>query len=362
MIAPALACALLEDGSLTLTAEPASAGQVRHWLPHLPNAVREPDAPEPDIGFDVAEREPAPGAPEPGLVATQPEPGPAPSRGRAPSTAGSIEVTLRERLPDPPTSRPALTLGPVTGWISGPADRITLHARGDLVAGTIDLARLTATVWISPAAPHAEPRRADVFSALTLSAAFLLNRMRRALMHAAAVAAPDGRAWLLVGDAFAGKTTTTVNLISAGWHYLSDDHIVLGRAPDGTVRVEGWPRAFHLDRGYEKGVSTGERIAIDPTDLAPGRWRRTAPLAGVLFPVVETDRPTAAASIAAADALARLVRQSPWLLADPPAARDVLSLLRDIARRPVFMLRLGRDSYRDPERLIAALDAAWRAP
>lgn len=66
--------------------------------------------------------------------------------------------------------------------------------------------------------------------------------------------------------------------------------------------------------------------------------------------------------VPAADALARLVRQSPWLLADPPAARDVLSLLRDIARRPVFMLRLGRDSYRDPERLIAALDAAWRAP
>ena len=137
------------------------------------------------------------------------------------------------------------------------------------MTGEVDLAHPAATIGLSaeaarPVASEVEPRNAAVFSALTLAAALLPNRMRRALLHAAAVVAPDGEAWLLVGDAFTGKTTTTVNLIREGWDYVSDDHVVLGRAPGGGVVVEGWPRAFHLDRGYRSGASVGERDPVDP--------------------------------------------------------------------------------------------------
>lgn len=319
--AAALDRALLEDGTLRLTADVATEAQVRYWLPRLPAGSAD--------------------------------------RGRA---RASIEVYLSDVVAARPETPPNLVLDPVEGWVYG-VEAITLRARDGSVGGTIDFASLKATLALTPdaARPVAtplEPRNAAVFSALTLTSALLLNRMRRALLHAAAVVAPDGRAWLLVGDAFAGKTTTTVNLIRAGWGWVSDDTVVLDRTDDGAVAVEGWPRAFHLDRGYHAGESTGARVTVDPESFGPGPWRRGARLAGILFPRVEADRPTVATPLPAADALARLIRQSPWLLVDRAVARDVLALLTAAVSGPRFHLRLGRDSYRDAGRLLDALAAA----
>lgn len=303
---------LLEDGSLLLRTDAASRTQVSHWLPKLPAAARSDDA----------------------------------------RPTATLTVALRDGVPDRPSGSPTMMLGPIEAWIAEAGDRVALRSRDGAVTGEVDLAHPAATIGLSaeaarPVASEVEPRNAAVFSALTLAAALLLNRMRRALLHAAAVVAPDGEAWLLVGDAFTGKTTTTVNLIREGWDYVSDDHVVLGRAPGGGVVVEGWPRAFHLDRGYRSGASVGERDPVDPAEFGPGGWRRSAPLRGALFPTVAAELPTVSEPIAAADALARLIRQSPWLLADRVAVRDVLALLADAVAGPVLALRLGRDSYGD---------------
>ena len=76
------------------------------------------------------------------------------------------------------------------------------------------------------------------------------------------------------------------------------------------------------------------------------------------LPRVEADLPTDAAPLPAADAFARVVRQSPWLLADRSVARDVLALLTATVSGPRVHLRLGRDSYRDTGRLLEVLAAA----
>jgi len=175
--------------------------------------------------------------------------------------------------------------------------------------------------------------------------------MGRTLVHAGAVAAPGGRAWLLAGGTFSGKSTTCTTLIRGGWDWLGDDHVLLGRDAAGLPRVEGWPRKFNLDHGYAAGASIGVRERVDPDGFGPGRWRRTAPLGGVLFPRVEAERPTALARLAAADALARLLDLSPWLLVDPGAAPSILALLGEAARTPAYELRLGGDCYGDSVRL-----------
>src|SRR5439155_7437348 len=179
------------------------------------------------------------------------------------------------------------------------------------------------------------------YSMLTVSAALLLAGLGRALVHAAAVVAPDGDAWLLAGDARAGKSTTCATLASAGWGYLSDDQVVLTGREDG-IEVEGWLRPFHLDG------ETGERREVAPAELGlGGGWRRTARLAGAIFPVVAPAEPTLLTPVAAADALARLVRQTPWLLACRRTAPAVLALLTRAVADGAFSLRLGRDTYRD---------------
>jgi len=253
-----------------------------------------------------------------------------------------------------PTAQPLLTLDRVRAW---PDDRRGTLLRGGLPAsgGVVSLEMGRARLYADPAqSPEAA---ADVYSMLTVSAALLLTSLGRALVHAAAVVDPDGAAWILAGDARSGKSTTCVTLASAGWEYLSDDQVVLAADEADGVRVSGWLRPFHLDTAAPGREPTGERREVLPAELGLTRWRRSAPLAGVILPVVLASQPTRLVPVAAADALAGLVRQSPWLLACPGAAPGVFALLARAAGGASYHLELGLDTFRRPSELVRCLDA-----
>ncbi|HEV7992725.1 MAG TPA: hypothetical protein VGP25_12925, partial [Gemmatimonadaceae bacterium] len=241
----------------------------------------------------------------------------------------------------------------------------TLALRGASAArGHIALGELRARITV----PHetfgdgAAPRLAsDVYAMLTLCAAFLVGRLGGALVHAGAVVDPDGRAWLLAGDTHAGKTTTCVSLVDAGWSFLADDQVVLRRDGDGEIVAEGWPRHAHLDEGWSESVVTGARAPIDLRTRWGDRWRERAPLGGLLFPAVAADAPTSAATMHAATAFVGLVRQSPWLMADRGAAPDAVALLGDACRHPAFALTLGRDGYARGDVIAERLSSARSA-
>ncbi|UCC24556.1 MAG: hypothetical protein JSU98_12550 [Gemmatimonadales bacterium] len=245
-----------------------------------------------------------------------------------------------------------LRLGTATAWRDDSL-QTTLRLLGEGGAvGRILLHSARSEISVPADAP--DPGQ-DVHFMLTVSSALLLARRERALIHAASVAPPGGPAILLTGDARAGKSTTTANLVACGWDYLSDDQVVLSweavaTEEPCTPRVEGWLRTFHLDRGWREGRVTGQRTDVDPTSLG-GSHRRQAPLGGLLFPFLEPGRPTALHRVTSADALARLMRQSPWLFADPVVAGAALERLRRVAQLPAHVLRLGMDVYRDPARL-----------
>lgn len=278
---------------------------------------------------------------------------------------GSTRLLLREwdgAPEDLPPGQPTLRLGGVSAWVDGAAGRASLRAEDARGGGEVDLESGVADLH-APASPLPTPQDELVaFTLLTISAALLLSRGGRALAHAAAVADPFGGAWLLVGDARAGKTTTTVNLTGQGCAYLSDDHVVLSAADGGGVRVDGLPRTFHLDAGWARGEVEGTRLDFDPGEIDGGRWMPSAPLSGLLFPVVEADSATALQPVSAADALAGLVRQSPWFLADTVAAPGVLALLERVVQRPAFRLVLGIDSYREPALLRERLTPLFCRP
>lgn len=308
------ALSLLADGALRLEAEPRLLPLARRWLPLLP--------------YD----------------ATSPDP------------AGAV-IRLAGGKPAhvAPAGASVVRLGAASAWVDDGAAHAELRCAGGS-SGTVDLARGAADLVPVPGDLAEKGVAAwDVFCLCTLASALLLGRMGRALVHAAAIVAPDGGAWLLAGDAHAGKSTTAVNLISAGWRFVSDDNVVLFRDADGAIAVEGWPRRFHLDEGWETGEPLHRRGEVDPHERWPGQWLRTAPLAGLLFPRVAAHLPTQLEPLAASQALGGLMRQSPWLLADRGAAPGVLSLLRAACERPARALRLGLDTYRDTGRLIGII-------
>jgi len=255
---------------------------------------------------------------------------------RAMISVRAASVALRH-----PTDAPTLTLGRVAAWVDQERAAVVLRGAALSSGGVLSLGAGRGRLQVDPARPP--EAAADLYSMLTVSAALLLASQGRALVHAAAVVAPEaGEAWLLAGDARSGKSTTCATLASAGWGYLSDDQVVLTGREDG-VEVEGWLRPFHLD-----GVS-GERREVAAAELGlGGGWRRTARLAGAIFPVVSAAEPSLLTPVSAADALARLVRQTPWLLAYRRTAPAVLALLTRAVRGGAFSLRLGSDTYRNP--------------
>ena len=273
---------------------------------------------------------------------------------RGASARATISVRASRASLRRPTEPATLALDRVAAWVDQGGATAVLRGGAPSSGGVLSLAAGRGRMQVDPAL--AQEAAGDLYSMLTISAALLLARLERALVHAAAVVAPDGHAWLLAGDARSGKSTTCATLAAAGWGYVSDDQVVLAAREDG-VEVEGWLRPFHLDRNGEGGEPTGERCEVAPAELGLAGWRRTARLAGVILPSVAAREATVLTPVPAADALAGLVRQSPWLLACRDAAPAVLALLGRAVERGAFSLRLGRDTYRDPARLAACLGA-----
>ena len=302
---------LLTDDALVVRADAALTELVASWLPlhAAPPRQREPRA-----TIDVVAYEP--GLTPPGL---------------SPSGQTPVGAT------------PLLRFGGVQ--IHAFDGDVLQLAGTSTVRGRIDLGGRCATISVPTAS--SDPSLAfDVYSMLTLSAAFLVGRLGGALVHAGGVVDPEGRAWLLVGDTHAGKTTTCVSLVAAGgWRFLADDQVVLRLGHDGALVAEGWPRRAHLDEGFGDAVVTGTRGTVDLRTSWGDRWMPRAPFGGALLPEVNTDQPTSLTVAADAASFTALVRQSPWLMADRTIAGDVMALLRDAASHPAFSLSLGRDSY-----------------
>jgi len=234
----------------------------------------------------------------------------------------------------PIDAAPTLSLLEVGCWIEG--DEATLRDPAGTLDGRLKLDAGRGTIGATRGA-HIEP-------ILTIATALLLGRRARALVHAAAVVAPSGGVWLLVGDTHAGKSTTVATLLQGGWGWLADDQVVL-RDAGGRLVVEGWARQPNLDEGYRRGEITGRRVGVERSAFGVAPLAGEHPLAGILLPRVDAASATALAPASSADTFAALVRQSPWLLADPAAAAALHALLVGAAGHRAARLALGRDSY-----------------
>jgi hypothetical protein len=266
-----------------------------------------------------------------------------PAAHHSPGATIDVVTCAPEAEPVMRDEQPFVVFGGVRA-LQDPNDVVAL-VPSSTARGWIDLGARRARLEVSSDRAVDERVASDVYSMLTLAAAFLLGRLDAALVHAGCVVDPEGRAWLLAGDTHAGKTTTCVSLVAAGWRFLADDQVVLRATGDGVLDVQGWPRHAHLDEGWTESVVTGTRGAIDLRARFGDRWLSRAPLGGLLLPAVNADAPTVASTVDAATSFTALVRQSPWLIADSGAAPTVMALLRDAASRPAFALSLGRDSY-----------------
>lgn len=138
-------------------------------------------------------------------------------------------------------------------------------------------------------APIAADTLCDLLFHLEKDLIVALQTRRPDLLHLhAAALAWEGRAWLLIGDSGAGKSTTTWGLLHHGLRYLSDElspvdleslavhpyphALCLKRRPPG-------PYAFPEDQVLDLGRTLHVPVAALPADVI----HASCPLAGLIF-------------------------------------------------------------------------------
>jgi hypothetical protein len=158
-------------------------------------------------------------------------------------------------------------------------------------------------------------------------------------IHSAGVVEPES--WngvLIVGPSGSGKSTLTLQLVTSGWSYLSDDELLLS-LDEGGVEARGF-RAFfavsdsstRLKHCFEPGVVLGsKRIA----QAVPG---------ALLFTRLNGESRSELKRLTQTETMTRLLRACPWATYDKSIAGANLNLLSTLARQARgFNLSAGRD-------------------
>ena len=165
---------------------------------------------------------------------------------------------------------------------------------------------------------------------------------------------------LIVGGSGCGKTTLTLSLIQAGWHYLADDALTLRHSPGG---IEALP----LRRGFSCTAQTTARFpklhvaAVEAPLLAdskklvtlealyPERFTARCVPQVLLFPKIGGRQQSQLIRVNKTKAMMALIQQSPGIMIDQSEVVQQLALLKQLVEQAnCYQLLLGRDVYEAP--------------
>lgn len=196
---------------------------------------------------------------------------------------------------------------------------------------------ITVDVWMKGVPAAEDPLPARVASFAVCAA---LRRFGLFDIHSAGVVnAESGTAVLIVGPSGSGKSTLALQLVQAGWPYLSDDELLLSLNGD-RVEARGFRSYFAVSGAADNAFKT----CFEP-DIAYGSRREALALPGLLlFTRVSGEEKTQLGKLTQAEAMTRLIRACPWATYDTAIAGDNLTLLSALARQAsAFDLSAGRD-------------------
>lgn len=286
------------------------------------------------------------------------------------ATENGIHITwqLLDSLtaPPPPPGLPPIFEEALISYYGG-AERIIVRLP-KYATLAVDLPGGRVTGQVTPACLSTYGVFEDV---MMISLAPLYRRRGWFPLHAFAAQAPNGRAALLTGAMGAGKTTTGLALLTAGWKLLSNDSPLLRQADDG-ITVLAYPgqlsafddslarfkplRRF-IPADAAAGTSRREKRVFSAQDTFPQPWADSSPAGGVFFPQV---RPGLTRSelipIAAAQAVLQLLPQAVegW---DRAAISGHLSLLTRLAESvPCYQLLLSPDVTQLPGLILQGME------
>ena len=214
------------------------------------------------------------------------------------------------------------------------------------------------------------PRCLDTYGVfedvMMISLAPLFRRRGWFPLHAFAAQAPNGHAALISGSTGAGKTTTGLALLSAGWKLLSNDSPLLSLHAD-QVRVLAYPgrlsafddslaRFPQLEQFIPSTVTQREKRVFAAETVFNSPWATDAPAGGIFFPQVTPGLETSdLAPVSPTEATLKLLPQAieSWDRSTVPQHLTLLTRLVEAV--PGYNLRLAPDVSQLPNLLLEGM-------
>jgi hypothetical protein len=277
----------------------------------------------------------------------------------------SLQLDIVPTIPEPPAGQPHFRQGDLLAYYLDGDTAVAYFPRfGEM---RLELANGRTTGRVITAA-------LDTYGVLEdLVAIGLSPHLRRRglfLIHAFA-AVHNNQAVLLVGSIGAGKTTTGMSLLDAGWQLLSNDSPILNESgdvlsypgllaayPDTLARFEPTASLAQPCEGSEpsEGLESGSRtkITLPAEQLWPAVWCDRAPLRAIIFPRITNSDEHRLEPLTPVETLRRMPHAvEQW---DRPVMPAHLALLRRAAElAPAYLLHLSPEVKAIPPLLTALL-------
>jgi len=292
--------------------------------------------------------------------------------GSEPSSTPAIVVRSAAPVPRIPAGLPAFDIaGGGTCHTDGGTSYIDIDG-SIVVIGGVESAEVE--VWMNGPLALDSPALTRLVS-YALAAA--LRRRRLFELHSAALVDPEsGAGVLIIGPSGSGKSTQTVHLAAAGWPFLTDDVLLLRQEQDG---VQAWPlrRCFAITADtfaasrFLQTRSSFDPLAVQDDDKSlflphgvfTAGFRDNCVPGTLFFSELSGGSRSRVARLSPGEAMARLIRMSPWSCYDRATAADHLAVLSALARQASAYRLLAGTDLLDPEtsaNLIAGCTAEAR--
>ena len=281
-------------------------------------------------------------------------------------------LSLADQAPAAPAREPDFRQGDLLAYtIDSPMVVAHFPRYGQL---KLDLARGKTSGVITPAALATYGVFEDL---LAIGLSPHLRRRGYFLLHAfAAAPGPAAAAVLLAGDIGAGKTTTGLALLHAGWKLLSNDSPILAATADRlqVLAYPGllsaypdtlgrFPELAHLaPTDGHRGDERREKTIFAAEAIYPDAWLETAPPGALVFPQIEARSEHLLEPLPPAEALRQILPHAieQWDRAMIPIHLQLLNQL--VQSVPAYRLHLCPDVTSLPKVLAQTINREDATP
>jgi hypothetical protein len=207
---------------------------------------------------------------------------------------------------------------------------------------------------------------ASKYNFFLIGLAYLFSNQGLFDLHGAALANQE-IGYLFLGESNSGKSSIALSLVHQGWHYASDDSLLL-KSNGNSVEVLSFRKSFYIDPdtaskypeldpyfSSENHIEDCKRF-LDLDQMYPSQFRPSIVPKILIFSRIIPDKKSALQSVSKGKALSNLLKQSVSIFFNRQVVNEHLNVLKQLVlQTDCYQLLAGRDLYNEPGEILKIL-------